>query len=86
MGLPKNTDDDIKRLFDADIAEYLKTQSLISIAKEVESDDELQFVRPEQLEQFKDNDEYFELNKVPTPNFLDSQENKHTPLTKLLPQ
>lgn len=41
MGLPKNTDDDIKRLFDADIAEYLKTQSLISIAKEVESDDEL---------------------------------------------
>lgn len=70
MGLPKNTDDDIKRVFDSDIAEYLKTQTLISVAKE-ESSEEHHFVRPEQLEQFKDDDEYFELNKVATPNFLD---------------
>jgi hypothetical protein len=34
MGLPKTSDDDIRRVFDSDIAEYLKTQMLIDVSKE----------------------------------------------------
>lgn len=29
MGLPKTTDDDIRRVFDGDVADYLKTQMLV---------------------------------------------------------
>jgi len=31
MGLPKITDEDIKRVFDPEVAEYLKNQTIIDI-------------------------------------------------------
>ena len=44
MGLPKTTDDDIRRVFDSDIAQYLKTQMLIDTSKE---DSEEGFEKPQ---------------------------------------
>lgn len=43
MGMPKTTDEDIKRVFDSEIADYLKTQILVDVEPAEE------FVKPERI-------------------------------------
>lgn len=78
MGMPKTTDEDIIRVFDSEIADYLKTQMMVDVQTH-EDDTKPKRVRFGSLDD-ADYQQYSQ--QVATPGFQDS---KHTPLTKLIP-